>query len=199
MHTILQILFTLIGIPLLLLLIIVAKIVWIIMAVPIAGLFLILGSENPLFNEEDIIGTYTLKEYNDNDGSDFFVKKDGAIKEKVRHETDEPEKRFYVTLFSQGSCEIFMPNDFLNEYESDEKTGILGTGTWSLNTEIRKDEFFYRDMRHQQVTLTATNTVIIDGVEKVQKVEMKFTPEHSFLYWGRMCLRELNFSRGTLN
>ena len=197
MHTILQILFTLIGIPLLLLLIIVAKIVGIIVAVPLAGLFLILGSENPLFNEKDIIGTYTLKEYNDNDGSDFFVKKDGAIKEKVRHETDEPEKRFYVTLFSQGSCEIFIPNDFHNG--TDGKTGILGTGTWSLNTEIRKDEFFYRDMRHQQVTLAATNTVVIDGVEKVQKVEMKFNPEHSFLYWGRMCLRLSEFSRTTFN
>lgn len=197
MHTILQILFTLIGIPLLLLLIIVARIVWIIVAVPIAGLFLILGSENPLFNEKDIIGTYTLKEYNDNDGSDFFVKKDGAIKEKVRHETDEPEKRFYVTLFSQGSCEIFMPNDFRNG--ADGKTGILGTGTWSLNTEIRKDEFFYRDMRHQQVTLAATNTVVIDGVEKVQKVEMKFNPEHSFLYWGRMYLRLSKFSRTTFD
>lgn len=178
-----------------LLLHIVAKIVGIIVAVPLAGLFLILGSENPLFNEEDLIGTYTYENYND--GRTFYVKKDGAIKEEVIHETDELEKGFYLTLFSQGSCEIFMPNDFLNE--SDEKTGILGTGTWSLNTEIRKDEFCYRDMRHQQVTLTATNTVIIDGVEKVQKVEMKFTPEHSFLYWGRMCLRELNFSRGTLN
>ena len=197
MHTILQILFTLIGIPLLLLLIIVARIVWIIVAVPIVGLFLILGSENPLFNEEDIIGTYTLKEYKHNDGPDFFVKKDGAIKEELRNETDEPEKRFYVTLFSQGSCEIFMPNDFLNG--TDGKTGILGTGTWSLNTEIRKDEFFYRDMRHQQVTLAATNTVVIDGVEKVQKVEMEFNPEHSFLYWGRMCLRLSEFSRTTFN
>ena len=197
MHTILQILFTLIGIPLLLLLIIVAKIVGIIVAVPLAGLFLILGSENPLFNEEDIIGTYTLEEYNDNDGADFFVKKDATIKEEVRHETDEPEKRFYVTLFSQGSCEIFIPNDFHNG--TDGKTGILGTGTWSLNTEIRKDEFFYRDMRHQQVTLAATNTVVIDGVEKVQKVEMELNPEHSFLYWGRMCLRLSKFSRTTFN
>ena len=73
MHTILQILFTLIGIPLLLLLIIVAKIVGIIVAVPLAGLFLILGSENPLFNEEDIIGTYTLEEYNDNDSKECFI------------------------------------------------------------------------------------------------------------------------------
>ena len=197
MHTILQILFTLIGLPLILLLIIVAKIVGLILAIPLAGVFLILGSENPLFNEEDLIGTYTYENYND--GRTFYVKKDGAIKEEVIHETDEPEKGFYLTLFSQGSCEIFMPNDFLNEYESDEKTGILGTGTGSLNTEIRKDEFFYRDMRHQQVTLAATNTVIIDGVEKVQKVEMKFTPEHSFLYWGRMCLRLSEFSRTTFN